>query len=404
MGACTSSLSSCTGKGGAKTNSKRAATYRVNGTHDDANIITKPDQHTQLHPQTQVQPQQTQVVAQQLKPALDPRDFVFAGLKGEVRVKPPGSIAGQQFVIEECVDCAIFLLDCCATVTVDACRNCRVFVGPTEGSVFVRDCVDTKLSSICRQFRTRDCKGCDFALACATRPVIESSESLRFGCCDVAYAGLAEQMNACGLNPLVNFWSHVHDFTPSHAHRRNWDFLPPDLAVESLLGPWPPESCLQNPTPYLITTWGDRPPPHGQSCFFLFFPGVGPHKSLELISTLSSLPTLILQRVNAVVHARLDPDAARRLLARTLNVAPADVDKRLVNMLASSLGAVGVEACGEGCAGVVGDAAARVGMRVIAGGKGGGGGGGVDGDVASSVVITEGAECGAEFRYLGIDG
>ena len=51
-------------------------------------------------------------------------------------------------------------------------------------------------------------------LSCATRPIIESSSKLRFGCNDVNYAGLPDQYGDQMLNRYQNHWSHIFDFTP----------------------------------------------------------------------------------------------------------------------------------------------------------------------------------------------
>jgi len=50
------------------------------------------------------------------KKKLDPKDFMFSKLKGQVCIKEPGSINGQQFIIEDCEDCDIYLCDQTATV------------------------------------------------------------------------------------------------------------------------------------------------------------------------------------------------------------------------------------------------------------------------------------------------
>lgn len=42
---------------------------------------------------------------------LDVKDFTFSGRSGEVLIKKPGQVGGQQFIIEECEDCDIFILD-----------------------------------------------------------------------------------------------------------------------------------------------------------------------------------------------------------------------------------------------------------------------------------------------------
>lgn len=54
----------------------------------------------------------------------------------------PGEIDGQDFAIKNCSNCEIYLYDHFAQVFVDDLKNCKVFIGPTEGSIFVRDCED----------------------------------------------------------------------------------------------------------------------------------------------------------------------------------------------------------------------------------------------------------------------
>lgn len=50
-------------------------------------------------------------------------------------------------------DCDLYVVDSCAQVTIDKAKNCRIFLGPTEGSVFIRDSVNCKMAVICRQLR-----------------------------------------------------------------------------------------------------------------------------------------------------------------------------------------------------------------------------------------------------------
>jgi protein XRP2 len=85
---------------------------------------------------------------------LDPKAFVCTNRTGEAFVKAPGTVNGQQFVIADCADCDIFICDHCEMVTIDRCTNCRIFIGPCESSIFVRNCQDTKLVAACRQFRS----------------------------------------------------------------------------------------------------------------------------------------------------------------------------------------------------------------------------------------------------------
>ena len=208
------------------------------------------------------------------RPKLDPKDFMFVRLTGGVHVKPPGSINGQQFIIDSCEDCELYVLDHTAQVTIDDCRNCRIFVGPTEASVFVRDCEDCRCAFVCRQFRTRDVRNVDVSLHCATRPVIETSRGLRFGCYDFNYAGLDAQLAACAMSVYANHYSHIHDFNPDPA---NWSFLPEGETTLGALGSPAELAALRTEDAHagghaLIRTLGERPTDAG-SVHALFPPG-----------------------------------------------------------------------------------------------------------------------------------
>jgi len=91
---------------------------------------------------------------------LNPADFKFSKRENETILKSTGTIMGQQFIVEECKNCDIYLLDHIGSMTIDLCNNCRIICGPVESrrasfkilyntliqnkicSVFIRDCVD----------------------------------------------------------------------------------------------------------------------------------------------------------------------------------------------------------------------------------------------------------------------
>eukprot|EP00439_Symbiodinium_sp_Y106_P038479 s1787_g4.t1 len=82
------------------------------------------------------------------KPKAKPKkDYVFSKQTDAVLIKKEGTIDGEQFNIEECKNCDIFLLDTIATSFVDDCHNCRVFIGPVETSVFIRNCTNCSACS-----------------------------------------------------------------------------------------------------------------------------------------------------------------------------------------------------------------------------------------------------------------
>ncbi|PNW85778.1 hypothetical protein CHLRE_03g205750v5 [Chlamydomonas reinhardtii] len=213
----------------------RASKYAVSGGADD---VAKSPTKAAGGSTAAAASKPTGGIANLPRPKLDPKDFRFVELKGEAKVKPPGSINGQAFTIDNCHDCDLYVVDACGQVTIDDCKNCRIFVGPTDGAVFIRNSSNCTLVAVCRQLRTRDCNNCRLALYCRTRPIVESSSNMQFTCFDMSYPQLADHMKHSKLSAFHNFWWHIYDFTPKDG---NWDLLPAGSTAASLLQPIPQE-------------------------------------------------------------------------------------------------------------------------------------------------------------------
>ncbi|KYO41490.1 protein XRP2 [Alligator mississippiensis] len=178
------------------------------------------------------------------RPQVDPKDYMFSGLKDETVGRLPGKVAGQQFVLQECENCNIYIFDHSATITIDDCTNCRIFLGPIKGSVFFRDC--------------KDC--------------------MKFGCFQYYYPELALQFKDAGLSIFNNTWSNIHDFTPVSGEN-NWSLLPEDAAVQDFV-PLPTSEELKgvristDATRSIIPiTRGQRQKSSDESCLAVLFAG-----------------------------------------------------------------------------------------------------------------------------------
>lgn len=210
---------------------------------------------------------------------VDPKDFMLTGLKDATVGRMPGKLNGQQFVIQECENCNIFVFDHSATITIDDCVNCRIMLGPVKGSVFFRDCKDIKCVVACQQFRTRDCKKMDVFLCCATQPIIESSTGMKFACYQYYYPDLAFHFKDAGLSIFNNNWSNIHDFTPVSGET-NWSLLPEDTAVLDHVPMPDSESEFKSiristevTRSIVPLTKGGRRKCSDESCLFVFFAG-----------------------------------------------------------------------------------------------------------------------------------
>lgn len=59
-------------------------------------------------------------------------DFCCSHEEGISFVKHSGEIMGQQFIVESCGSCNVFLLDHIASMTLDNCNSCFFITGPVS--------------------------------------------------------------------------------------------------------------------------------------------------------------------------------------------------------------------------------------------------------------------------------
>ena len=165
------------------------------------------------------------------------RRFSFKQRSRESLVKRPGEIDGQGFILEDLEDCEVALCDHSDQVTADNLAGCRVLIGASSESVFLRDCRDCDFTVACKQLRTRDCTGCRIHLYSKTEPVIETSSGMAFANFNGAYAGHAEHLRRAGLPPGANLWFAVFDFNDEASTGANWSVRPPGDAEEPVWRP-----------------------------------------------------------------------------------------------------------------------------------------------------------------------
>ena len=226
---------------------------------------------------------------------MDVKNFMVDGEKDEVVGRMPGSINGQQFIIQNCENCDIYVFDHCATVTVDDCINCRIYIAAIKTSIFVRDSTDCVIATCCQQFRTRDCKKLECWLSCVTQPIIEATTGIKFGCLQIHYPQLRQQLNDAGISVFNNNWSSIHDFTPVPGEN-NYGLMSQDIQLTSRL-PFPSkepfnsiELSIDPEKSEIPLTLGVKQRPSGHRCLVAIYP-CDNQRALadQALSTLSSL-------------------------------------------------------------------------------------------------------------------
>ena len=62
----------------------------------------------------------------------DNSEYLIENLNDQTVIKAPGEISGNQFMVRNCQNCCIYLFDHINTITVDDCKQCKIFIGPTK--------------------------------------------------------------------------------------------------------------------------------------------------------------------------------------------------------------------------------------------------------------------------------
>ena len=158
------------------------------------------------------------------------RRFSFKDRKGEACRRTSGEIDGQCFILEDLKDCEVTLCDHSDQVTADNLDGCRIFVGASGESVFIRNCVNCEFTVACKQLRTRDCQNCVVHLYSKTEPIIETSSAMTFRCFNGAYAAHAEHLHKANLPADLNLWFAVFDFNDEARTGANWSLEDPGAA------------------------------------------------------------------------------------------------------------------------------------------------------------------------------
>jgi protein XRP2 len=154
--------------------------------------------------------------------------YSFKDKVGETLTKSQGSIDCQSFSISNLKDCTVKLMDQSDQVLIDGVTNCRVLVGPSCESVFVRNATDCTFYIACKQFRSRDCSNCTISLYTKTEPIVETSTGMRFYPYRCAYPGQTEHFAKANLIPDNNHWCNVFDFNAGDASipEPHWSLVP----------------------------------------------------------------------------------------------------------------------------------------------------------------------------------
>jgi len=126
-------------------------------------------------------------------------------------------VSGQQLQVEYLNNCKVLVLDPLDSMTVDDCEGGEMVIAACEGSVFLRNCHDMTIHVACKQLRTRDCANLDLRIFTTTDPVVEMSHHITFKPFHLRLPRLKGSFAEAKLDPTLNRFVHVYDFTVDEA-------------------------------------------------------------------------------------------------------------------------------------------------------------------------------------------
>lgn len=165
-------------------------------------------------------------------------------------VKLPDSVGGQIFDIANCSNCDLVVLDWCDEIHIDNLVDCKVFIGASAGSIFIRKCENSIFYTCSKQLRISNCNKCVHSVYSMSEVHIELCNDLEFMCFNGGYPQHESHLRAAKLLPLNNLWSHIYDHSEINNARKNWKYLDSN----NILEPWFPTGNKTQHIPFVAST------------------------------------------------------------------------------------------------------------------------------------------------------
>jgi hypothetical protein len=154
--------------------------------------------------------------------------YSFKNKKGSPFPDPkmPGTIDGQMFCIEDCEDSELVVMDYSEQVQIDNVKNCKIFIGACESSIFIRNCSGCTFYTACRQLRLREVTDSTFYCFSTAEVHIEYSNTVKFAPFNGGYPEQKSHFSSAKLPLDHNLWYDIFDHNDPEKSHKNWSLLP----------------------------------------------------------------------------------------------------------------------------------------------------------------------------------
>ncbi|KAH9603427.1 hypothetical protein KSS87_012632 [Heliosperma pusillum] len=156
----------------------------------------------------------------------------FRNREGEVLVENLKGKDMGEFSLLDLASCEVRLVGRSRAIFIHRLRNCKIYAGPTLGSVLIDDVEGCVFVLASHQIRIHNARECDFYLRVRSRPIIEDSSGVRFAPYCLRYEGIENDLRESRLDEETENWANVDDFKWLRALQSpNWSILPETESV-----------------------------------------------------------------------------------------------------------------------------------------------------------------------------
>ena len=82
------------------------------------------------------------LASREKKEQVDRSQLIISDEENVVLGRLPGQLNGKQFLVHNCKNCTILVLDYTETVTIEKCADCHILIAPCKGRYCMLQCSD----------------------------------------------------------------------------------------------------------------------------------------------------------------------------------------------------------------------------------------------------------------------
>ena len=143
---------------------------------------------------------------------LTKKDLQFRNKESETLFKPTSLINGSSFVIRNLDKCVVYLPSHTSTIYLDDCTDSQIFLGPTESSVFIRDCKNCQIATAAQQVRISDSSDLKVFVFSSTDLTLENARRIGLAPYNFVYPGVGQHFKDVMIDVSTNQGFQVMDF------------------------------------------------------------------------------------------------------------------------------------------------------------------------------------------------